>query len=102
MRDLEGDWRVERLGGLLLPPMAGVWKRILGDRGETWVGALPGWPFRLKQREGHVALVYRPPFSKFVDELRPEPDGCSWLGRATLGGRKLGWFRLTRSGKNAR
>ncbi len=32
---LDDDGRVERLGGLLSPPMLGVWKRIRSDRGET-------------------------------------------------------------------
>jgi hypothetical protein len=93
-RALEGDWRVERTGGLL-PPLPGVWKRIRNDRGETWVGLLPGWPFRVEPREGHFALVYSWPFSAFVDELRAAPDG-SWLGRATLGGREFGRFRMIR------
>ncbi len=91
---------MERLGGLL-PPMIGVWKRIGGDRGETCVGPLLAWPFRLERREGHVALVYLRPFSTFVDELRPGPDGRSWLGRATVGGRQLGRFRMTRIGEQA-
>jgi hypothetical protein len=91
---LEGDWRVERLSGAL-PPMAGVGKRIRGDRGETRLGPLPVWPFRVERRGDRVALVYRPPFSPLVDELRPQPDG-SWLGRSTLFGRELGRFRLVR------
>ena|SRR5215210_5636292 len=101
MTNLEGDWRVERLGGLL-PPMIGIWKRIHGDRGQTRIGPLwPGAPFRLVQRrEGHVALVYRPPLWGLVDELSAEADG-SWLGRAMLGGRELGRFRMTRSGRVA-
>ena len=96
MRDLEGDWRVERRGGFL-PPMVGVRKRIRGDRGETRVGALPGWPFRVERREGRVALVYLPPFSAIVDELRSGAEG-SWFGRSTLGGRELGRFRMLRDG----
>jgi len=100
MTNLEGDWHVERLGGLL-PPMIGVWKRIRGDRGQTRIGPLwPGVPFRLAQRrEGHVALVYRPPFWGLVDELRAEADGSSWLGRTMLGDRELGTFRMTRIGR---
>ena len=97
MTSIEGTWRVERLGGAL-PPMVGVWKRIVRDRGEThgetWIGPSPVWPFRGERREGGVALVYRRPFSGLVDELRPEPDG-SWTGRSTLFGRELGTFRLT-------
>jgi hypothetical protein len=94
MKELDGDWRVERVGGLL-PPMAGVWKRIRDDRGETCIGVLPVWSFRVERREGYVALVYRPPFSALVDELRAETDG-SWLGRSTLGGREIGEFRMVR------
>lgn len=93
MIPVEGAWKVERLGGAL-PPMIGVWKRIRGDHGETWIGPSPVWPFRCERREGGVALVYRRPFSGLVDELRPEPDG-SWTGRSTLFGRELGTFRMT-------
>lgn len=92
--DIAGDWRVERLGGFL-PPMVGVWKRVRGDRGETWVGVLPAWPFRVERRRDHVALVYNPPLSMLVDELREQPDG-SWIGRSVLGGHELGSFRLVR------
>jgi ferritin-like metal-binding protein YciE len=98
--ELEGDWRVERLGGIL-PPMPGVWKRIRGGGGETCVGPLPAWPFRVERRGERVALVYRPPFSGFVDELRAGTDGA-WNGRATLGGRELGRFRMVRIGEVAR
>jgi ferritin-like metal-binding protein YciE len=98
--DVEGDWRVERAGSLL-PPMIGVWKRIRGDRGETWVGPLPGWPFRVEQRGERVALIYRAPFSGFVDELEAAADG-SYVGRFTLGGRELGRFRMVRSGYHDR
>ena len=98
MVDIEGDWRVERVGGLL-PPMVGVWKRIWDDRGETWVGPLPGWAFRVERREGSVALVYRVPFSALVDELWAAADG-SLCGRSTLGGRELGRFRTRRRGYN--
>ena len=79
--------------------MVGVRKRIRGDRGATGVGYLPGWPFRLERGGGRIALVYYPPFSALVDELRAEADG-SWLGRSTLGGRELGRFRMTRPGYN--
>jgi ferritin-like metal-binding protein YciE len=99
MKDLEGDWRVERLGGFL-PPMFGVRKRIRGDRGATRVGTLPGWPFRVERREGRVALVYSPPFSAIVDEVWTGAEG-SWLGRSTLGGRELGRFRMRRGGYNS-
>jgi hypothetical protein len=93
---LEGDWRVERLGGAL-PPMVGVWKRVRGDRGETWIGPLPAWPFRAEQHDGFVALVYGPPFSMFADEVREREDG-SWLGRTIFAGQELGRFRMVRYG----
>jgi hypothetical protein len=94
LSDLEGDWRVERLGGLL-PPMVGVWKRIHGDHGETRLGPLPGVPFKLEQREGGIALIYCRPFAMFIDTLRREPDG-SWVGQATVNGLAFGHFRMTR------
>ena len=95
MRELEGEWRVERLGGLL-PPMVGIWKRVHGARGETWFGILPVWPFRIERRVDRVVLVYRSPFSRLIDELWPEASG-SWLGRTMLGNLELGRFRMTRS-----
>jgi ferritin-like metal-binding protein YciE len=98
MKDLEGDWQVERLDGFL-PPMLGIRKRIRGDRGETRIGILPGWPFRVERREGRIELVYRPPFSAIVDELWTGAEG-SWLGRSTLSGRELGRFRMIRGEYN--
>lgn len=78
--------------------MVGVWKRVRGGRGETWVGLLPAWPFRVEQRGGGgVALVYARPFSFFVDEVSEQADG-SWLGRSVLAGREVGRFRLVRQG----
>ncbi len=44
-------------------------------------------------------MVYYPPFSAFVDEIRAEADG-SWLGRSTLGGHELGRFRMVPPGYN--
>lgn len=92
----DGYWRVERTGGLL-PPMIGVRKRVRGGRGETRVGPLLGWTFRLEDRGGHVALIYDPPFSLWVDELEPEETDL-WLGTATLAGRRIGGFRMVRIG----
>ncbi|HEV2092149.1 MAG TPA: DUF892 family protein [Rubrobacter sp.] len=94
--DLDGDWRVERTGGLL-PPMVGVWKRIRGDRGETRVGPLLRVPIRVESRGGGAALVYEPPFSALMDWVSPQSPHL-WLGRTTLGGRTVGRFRMTRIG----
>jgi hypothetical protein len=87
--ELEGDWDVRRLSGLL-PPLAGIRKRISGDRGSTVVPGGIGVPFAVVGRE----LRYRPPFSMFVDVL--EPDGDGWHGRATVFGRTVGEFRMSR------
>ena len=94
MDELEGRWRVERLSGAL-PPMVRVHKKIQGERGETRFGPLPGPAFRIEEREDCLALVYRSPFSVLVDEVRKESED-SWLGKATLGGRAFGRFRMTR------
>jgi hypothetical protein len=90
MAELDGVWQVERAGGLL-PPLVGVRKTIAGGRGQTHVGRLPGVPFDV---EG-LSLRYRPPFTAFVDVLRPEGDG--YFGRATVLGREFGTFRLRRA-----
>jgi hypothetical protein len=82
--DLEGDWRAARVSGLL-PPMLGVWKRIRGSRGEARFGPLPGVAFRVEECEGDIALIYRPPFSMLIDQLRPGPHGL-WLGQSTVCG----------------
>ncbi len=89
MADLDGWWRLRRVGGLL-PPLPGVRKRIHGDRGETRIGPLPGPPFRVVGN----ALRYAPPFSGFVDVL--EPDGDRVQGRATFRGREFGRFEMRR------
>ena len=89
MTELDGVWKVERVSGAL-PPMVGIWKRISGASGETRLGRLPGVRFRVV---GH-SLRYRPPLAGLVDHL--EPDGAGFRGRATLLGRELGRFRMTR------
>ena len=92
VKNLEGDWKVERLSGPV--PMPFVWKRIRDGRGETRVLAFgPKLSFHLGQREGQVSLIYRLPLSFLVDELRREADG-SWLGRANAAGIQYGWFRM--------
>jgi hypothetical protein len=90
MGELDGVWTVRRTGGLL-PPLAGVRKRIRGGRGSTAVGPLPGFPFDV---EG-ATLRYRAPLAGLVDVLEREtPD--RYRGRATFRGRELGRFTMTR------
>jgi ferritin-like metal-binding protein YciE len=89
MSMLDGVWDVRRTGGLL-PPLAGVHKRIHGSRGETRVRGVAGAPFDVVGLELH----YRRPFAGFVDVLSPDGDGFS--GRATFRGREFGRFQLTR------
>lgn len=89
MSELDGVWRVERVGGLL-PPLSLVRKRIDGLRGVTKVGLLPGVPFDIVG----LSLRYRAPFAGFVDILEPRGDGYS--GRACFLGAEFGRFRLVR------
>ena len=89
MPELDGDWDVRRLSGAL-PPLVGVRKRIDGDRGATLLPGGLALPFAVAGRE----LRYRPPFSMVVDVL--EPDGDAWRGRATVFGRTVGEFRMSR------
>jgi hypothetical protein len=90
MGELDGDWSVQRLSGLL-PPLLGVRKRIRGDRGSTAIGPLPGFPFDV---DG-ATLRYRAPLAGFVDILeRDTPD--RYQGRATFRGREFGRFTMTR------
>ncbi len=86
--DLDGVWDVQRTGGLL-PPMWGVRKRFLGERGATLVGPLP-LPIRL---DG-LTIRYRGPLRFLVDHLEPDEDGFS--GRATAFRIQYGTFRLRR------
>jgi hypothetical protein len=91
MAGLDGIWDVRRVSGAL-PPMHGVHKEIRGSRGVTKVGPLPGAPFEVVG----LALRYRFP-PGLVDRLEPDgPDAFN--GRATLLGRELGRFRMTRRG----
>jgi len=75
----------------LLPPLLGVTKRIVGDRGETRLGPLPGARFDVVGLE----LRYRAPFVGFVDVLHPAADG--FVGHATIFGREIGTFRMLRT-----
>ena len=87
--DLDGEWRVERLSGLLRP-LPGVRKRIADGRGATALGPLPLLPFDVAGRE----LRYRGLLRGLVDRL--EPAGNEALGVATYRGRPLGRFRMRR------
>jgi ferritin-like metal-binding protein YciE len=91
MGELDGVWKVERVGGAL-PPLYGCVKRINGSHGETAFTHLPGMPFEVRGLELH----YRPPFTPFVDKLEPQTGGYS--GRATFAGREFGQFTLRRLG----
>lgn len=87
-RRLEGSWKVERRGGLL-PPLAGVRKRISGRHGTTKLGILPAARFDVVGLE----LRYRFPFVGVVDVLEPSGDGFS--GRTVVFGREVGRFEMT-------
>jgi hypothetical protein len=89
MAELDGEWKLQRLSGVL-PPLVGMRKRIRGEHGATVLpGGLPV-PFAVVAHE----LRYRPPFSMVVDVL--DPDGDGWHGRATIFGRTVGEFRMSR------
>jgi ferritin-like metal-binding protein YciE len=87
--ELDGVWRVERVGGAL-PPLYGCVKRIDGDHGTTEFGRAPGMPFDVRGLELH----YRSPFTPLVDKL--EQRNGEYFGRATVFGRELGQFRMRR------
>ena len=89
MSELDGDWELRRLSGVL-PPLGALHKRVEGDRGATVLPGGVGVPFAVVGRE----LRYRPPFTMVVDVL--EPDGDGWHGRATVFGRTVGEFRMSR------
>jgi hypothetical protein len=85
--ELEGDWLVRRVSGLL--PPRGLSKRIGGRSGSTRLGRLPLAPFRVDDG----ALVYR--WLPVRDELTPLGDG-TWAGRGLVFGREFCRFRLVR------
>jgi len=89
MSDLDGVWKVERVGGAL-PPLYGCRKRINGRTGTTEFSHVPGMPFDVRGLELH----YRAPFNVLVDKLEPQNGG--YLGHATIGGREIGQFRMRR------
>jgi hypothetical protein len=89
MSELDGVWKVERVGGAL-PPLIGCRKRINGSHGTTEFGYVPGMPFEVRGLELH----YRPPFNLLVDRLEPQNGG--YLGYATIAGREFGQFSMRR------
>jgi ferritin-like metal-binding protein YciE len=89
MTELDGVWKVDRVGGAL-PPLYGCVKRINGARGTTDFSRLPGMPFEVRGLELH----YQAPFNALVDKLEPR-DG-EYFGRATLLGREIGQFTMRR------
>ena len=90
MSELDGVWRVDRVGGAL-PPLIGCRKRIHGNQGTTEFSRVPGMPFEVRGLELH----YRPPFRGFVDLL--EPDGERYRGTATFRGLEFGRFVMERA-----
>jgi ferritin-like metal-binding protein YciE len=87
--ELDGVWRVERIGGAL-PPLHGCVKRIEGASGTTEFRHAPGMPFEVRGLELH----YRGPFAALVDRL--ERRNGEYVGRATVLGREFGQFRMRR------
>ena len=90
MGELDGEWEVRRVGGLL-PPLYGVRKRIDGAAGVTML-VFVGAPFDVVGRE----LRYRGALSRgLVDTVEPGEDGW-WYGVARYRGRELGRFAMRR------
>jgi ferritin-like metal-binding protein YciE len=90
MSELDGVWKVDRVGGAL-PPLYGCVKRINGSHGTTAFSRMPGLPFEIRGLELH----YRPPFTLLVDKLEARGDG-SYFGRATAAGLEFGQFTMRR------
>jgi ferritin-like metal-binding protein YciE len=89
MGELDGVWKVERVGGAL-PPLPGCVKRINGTHGTTEFRYVPGMPFEVRGLELH----YRPPFTALVDRLEPSDGG--YLGHALIAGKEYGQFKMRR------
>jgi ferritin-like metal-binding protein YciE len=89
MGDLDGVWKVERVGGAL-PPLYGCVKRIDGSQGTTAFRYMPGMPFEVRGLDLH----YKAPFTLLVDKLEPQDGG--YLGHATFAGREFGQFTMRR------
>jgi hypothetical protein len=89
MSELDGEWEVRRVSGVL-PPLYGVRKWIEGGSGKTMLGPLRS-PFAVVGRE----LRYRGVLTHgLVDTV--EPDGDEWRGVAHYRGRMLGRFAMRR------
>lgn len=88
MSELDGEWDISRVGGLL-PPLWFVRKRISGSSGVTTLG-----PVRAGFDVVGGELRYRRLLSGLVDAV--EPDGDGWRGVARYRGRVLGRFAMTR------
>jgi ferritin-like metal-binding protein YciE len=89
MGELDGVWRVERVGGAL-PPLYGCRKRIHGALGTTEFSYVLGVPFEVRGLELH----YKPPFNLLIDRLEPQNGG--YFGHATLAGQEFGQFTMRR------
>jgi ferritin-like metal-binding protein YciE len=89
MGDLDGVWKVERVGGAL-PPLYGCVKRINGSQGTTAFRYVPGMPFEVRGLDLH----YKAPFALLVDKLELQDGG--YLGHATFAGREFGQFTMRR------
>jgi len=89
MSELDGVWRVDRVGGAL-PPLIGCRKRIHGNQGTTEFSRVPGMAFEVRGLELH----YRAPFNALVDKLERQDGG--YFGRATIAGREFGQFSMRR------
>jgi hypothetical protein len=87
MGELDGEWSVRRLGGLL-PPLYGMRKQIDGTEGATVLGPAKA-RFDVVGRE----LRYRGVWSGLVDTV--EPEGTGWQGVARYRGRVLGRFAMS-------
>jgi hypothetical protein len=93
MGELDGEWEVRRISGVL-PPLYGVRKQIEGGSGKTMLGPLRS-PFAVVGRE----LRYRGALTRgLVDSVEPSEDGW-WDGVARYRGRMLGRFAMRRRGR---
>jgi hypothetical protein len=87
MGELDGEWNVRRVSGLL-PPLYGVHKHIEGAQGATVLGPAKA-SFDVVGRE----LRYRGFWTGLVDVV--EPEGTGWRGVARYRGRVLGRFAMS-------